>query len=223
MANFRRKIFWYLLLAVPILLLILGYIFPVSFFKSQEEMRLFIESYGFFAPILFILIQIVQVVVTPLSHYAVSLAGGFLFGTWYGFIYNWIGRVIGTYIAFCLGRRFGRKILRHVVSNEMLTKFDKIFDKGRVILFLMYFLPLFPDDELSYLAGFSRIRKKIFIIIMALGHIGGSLGLAYLGSGASRKDPLFIIFSLATLVSGILFVVFYKRFINKEENKEYAA
>ncbi|MEK6800477.1 MAG: TVP38/TMEM64 family protein [Nanoarchaeota archaeon] len=207
------KIIWYILTIVPIILLILGYVYPSSFFSNQEQIRNFVESYGILAPIVFVIIQILQVVLTPISHYVVGLAGGFIFGTWYGFILNWIGRVIGTLIAFYLGRKFGRKIIKHVVKQETLSMYDKIFEKGKLILFLMYFLPLFPDDELSYLAGFSSMRARVFIPIMLLGHIGGSLGLAFLGSGLSYSNPLFIIFSVITLIAGILFVIFYKRHI----------
>ncbi len=207
------KIIWYILTIVPIILLILGYVYPSSFFSNQEQIRNFVESYGILAPIVFVIIQILQVVLTPISHYVVGLAGGFIFGTWYGFILNWIGRVIGTLIAFYLGRKFGRKIIKHVVKQETLSRYDKIFEKGKLILFLMYFLPLFPDDELSYLAGFSSMRARVFIPIMLLGHIGGSLGLAFLGSGLSYSNPLFIIFSVITLIAGILFVIFYKRHI----------
>ncbi|MBU4116930.1 MAG: TVP38/TMEM64 family protein [Nanoarchaeota archaeon] len=207
----KIKLIWYLLTIIPIILLILGYIYPSSFFSSQEQIRNFIEPYGILAPLMFILIQILQVVLTPISHYAVGLAGGFIFGTWYGFILNWIGRVIGTLIAFYLGRKFGRRIIQHFVKQDTLKKYDKLFEKGKLILFLMYFLPLFPDDELSYLAGFSSMRARIFIPIMLLGHLGGSLGLAFLGSGLSYGNPLFIIFSLITLLAGVLFVFFYKK------------
>ena len=207
------KIIWYLLTIIPIVLLILGYIYPSTFFSNQDAIRGFVESYGVFAPIVFVIIQILQVVLTPINHYVIGLAGGFIFGTWYGFILNWIGRVIGTLIAFYLGRKFGRKIIKHVVKQETLSKYDKIFEKGKLILFLMYFLPIFPDDELSYLAGFSSMKSKVFIPIMLLGHIGGSLGLAFLGSGLSYSNPLFIIFSLITLIAGVLFVIFYKRHV----------
>ena len=80
---------WYILTITPIILLTLGYIFPSTFFSSQESIRTFVNSWGIFAPIAFIFLQIVQVILTPLSHYTVSVAGGFIFGTWQGFIYNW--------------------------------------------------------------------------------------------------------------------------------------
>ena len=207
------KIIWYLLTIIPIILLILGYIYPSSFFSNQERIRDFVESYGIFAPIVFVIIQILEVVLTPISHYVVGLAGGFIFGTWYGFILNYIGRVIGTLIAFYLGRRFGRRIIKRLVKQENVEKYDKLFEKGKLILFLMYFLPIFPDDELSYLAGFSSMKARVFIPIILLGHIGGSLGLAFLGSGLSYSNPFFIIFSLVTLIAGVLFMIFYKRHV----------
>jgi uncharacterized membrane protein YdjX (TVP38/TMEM64 family) len=212
----KLKFLWYALTIIPIALLVLGYIFPSAFFSSQDQIKNFIEPYGVLAPIMFVILQILQVVLTPISHYAVGLAGGFIFGTWYGFILNFIGRAVGTLIAFYLGRKFGRKIIQRLVKPETLRKYDKIFEKGKLILFLMYFLPLFPDDELSYLAGFSSMRARVFIPIMLLGHIGGSLGLAILGSGLTYKNPLFIVFSIITLITGVLFAIFYKHHKKKE-------
>jgi len=112
----KIKLIWYLLTIIPIVLLIIGYIYPLTFFSSQETIRDFVNQFGILSPLVFIVLQILQVVITPFSHYAVSFAGGFIFGTWQGFIYNWIGRVIGTAIAFYLGRYFGRKIIKHVVK-----------------------------------------------------------------------------------------------------------
>lgn len=160
----KAKLIWYLLTIIPIVLLVLGYVFPVQFFANQDSIRSFISQFGIFAPLAFIFLQILQVVLTPLSHYTVSIAGGFIFGTWLGFLYNLIGRVVGTAIAFYLGRIFGRKIIKHMVKSETIQKYDRYFDKGKLLLFLAYFLPLFPDDEISYLAGFSSIRPRVFYL-----------------------------------------------------------
>lgn len=208
----RIKIGWYLLTFIPIVLLILGYFSPSQFFSNQENIRTFVDQFGIFSPLTFVILQILQVIITPFSHYAVSIAGGFIFGVWQGFIYNWIGRVIGTAIAFYLGRYLGRKIIKHVVKEETVKKYDHYFEKGKILLFLAYFLPIFPDDELSYLAGFSSINPKIFLPLMAIGHISGSLSLAYLGNGIkSAKEPLFIILSLVTLIGGIWFIWYYQK------------
>ena len=208
----KVKFLWYALTVIPIILLVLGYIFPSQFFSNQESIRDFVNSFGVFAPIAFIVLQILQVIITPFSHYVVSIAGGFIFGTWLGFLYNLIGRVIGTAIAFYLGRILGRKIIKHVVKPETIQKYDHYFTKGKILLFLAYFLPLFPDDELSYLAGFSSMKPKIFLPLMAIGHVSGSLSLAYIGNGIQFfREPMFIFLSLVTLVGGVWFVLRYKR------------
>ncbi|MFH1585640.1 MAG: TVP38/TMEM64 family protein [archaeon] len=213
----KIQLIWYLLTIIPLALLFIGYLYPSQFFNNQEAIRDFIGKFGILAPIAFIFLQIIQVVLTPISHYTVSIAGGFIFGTWYGFLYNWIGRVIGTLIAFYLGRKFGRRIIRYFVKSETLKRYDLIFNKGKVLLFLAYFLPLFPDDEISYLAGFSAMKPKVFIPLMILGHISGSLALAYTGSGLSFKEPLFITISLITFIGGVFFVMYYRR-ISKPQN-----
>ncbi len=208
----KLKILWIFLTFIPILLIILGYIFPSSFFSSQEQIRNFVTSFGIWAPIIFILLQILQVIITPLSHYSVSVAGGFIFGLWPGFLYNWIGRVFGTIIAFFLGKIFGRKIIKHVVKPGTLKKYDQVFNKGKLLLFLAYFAPFFPDDELSYLSGVSSLKSKIFVPLIILGHISGSLYLAYVGNGISSiTAPTFLIISGASLIPGILFAILYRR------------
>lgn len=216
----KAKIAWYLVTVIPIVLLVIGYAMPSQFFGSQEAIRSFVEGFGIFAPLAFILLQVAQVVLAPISHYSVSIAGGFIFGTWAGFIYNFIGRVLGTAAAFYLGRYFARKILAHVVQPATLAKYDTFFEKGKFLLFLAYFLPLFPDDELSYLAGASSLRAKVFLPLMAMGHVSGSLSLAYLGSGiSSAKDPLFIVLSLATLAGGLMFAWHYRK-VNARTSKQ---
>jgi uncharacterized membrane protein YdjX (TVP38/TMEM64 family) len=205
------KFIWWALLIIPIILLIVGYIYPISFFSNQEAIRSYVSSFGNFAPIVFICLQILQVVFTPISHYVISIAGGYIFGIWFGFLYNWIGRVIGTIIAFYIARFIGKKIVSKLVKKSTQEKYDYLFNKNKLLLFLAYFLPLFPDDELSYLAGLSSISDKLFIPLVIIGHISGGLSLAYIGNGfKSITDPLFIILSLITLIGGILFIYYNK-------------
>ena len=104
----KAKFIWYLLTIIPIILLILGYIFPSQFFWNQEAIRTYVNQFWVFAPVVFIAIQALQVIITPLSHYTISIAGWFIFGTWLWFIYNWIGRVIWTTIAFYLWSHWDR-------------------------------------------------------------------------------------------------------------------
>ena len=220
--NRKTKIVLTVLGLLPLVaLLAWGYFYPSSFFTNQERIRDFVNGYGLWTPVVFIAIQILQVVLTPINHYAVGIAGGFIFGTWYGFLYNYIGRVIGHTIAFFLSRTIGRPIVEKLVKLETLAKYDKFWDKGgSFVLFLIYYIPLFPDDEMSYIVGTSKMKFVPFIVANLFGQIGGSLALAYLGAGV----PLNTITSgIVFLIVGVLSIIFtwiwWKKYRNQDKSQ----
>ena len=72
-------------------------------------------------------------------------------------------------------------------------------------LFLMIFLPFFPDDELSYLCGLAKFKFKYFVPVTLLGHLGGSFALAYTGAGINTRNPYFwILLTITFLLFGLL-------------------
>jgi uncharacterized membrane protein YdjX (TVP38/TMEM64 family) len=184
-------VFWLVVTIIPIIGILLSITDPQTFDSAQSIWRERIVIFGVLAPIVFILIQALQVIVTPISHYSVGVLGGFLFGPWLGALYNWIGRMIGHVAAFLIARSLGRRIATKFVSKETIDKYDKHVSNKLFTLFIFYWLPLFPDDELSYLAGLSRMDFKKFILVSVFGHIGGSFALAYAGAGIDTSDPIF--------------------------------
>jgi len=203
-------IFWAIITAIPIVGLIWSVISPKDFEAWQSTARTWMEYFGVLGPIVFILIQALQVVITPISHYTVGAIGGYLYGPYFGGILNYMGRIIGHLLAFTIARRFGRNYIIKHLPEKTVRRYDKIFAgevEGRkggrnlqpLVLFLIYFLPLFPDDEISYLVGASSMSKKPFILANLFGHLGGAFSLAYLGSGINTKDTLFWILTLSTL------------------------
>lgn len=207
----RTKILLVILGLLPFIALIVwGYLYPSSFFSSQESIRDYVVNFGIVAPLILIGIQILQVILTPINHYAVGLAGGFIFGPWYGFLYNYIGRIIGHTIAFYISKTIGRRIVMKVVKPETLEKYDHFWNKrGAFILFLIYWLPLFPDDEISYIVGTSKMKPSKFMLANLLGQTGGSLGLAYIGAKGVKLDSFVFLLILAVF---ILFWVLWMKY-----------
>lgn len=197
---------------VPLALLVYGYLHRDAFLASQEAVRLAVEPYGAWAPLAFVALQILQVVLTPINHYVVGLAGGFLFGPLLGSVLNYIGRTIGHILAFAIARHLARPIIDRYVSPEKMAKYDKYVSGSGFLLFLAYFLPVFPDDELSYIAGASKMPWKRFLIAVLLGQIGGSVGLAVPGAGLSPTSmPVIGISLLSLAAAGALFWAVRKR------------
>ena len=210
-------LFWILVTALPVAGLLFAVFDPQTFTDTQDYWRNAIAVAGFWGPLLFILIQALQVIVTPISHYTIGAIGGFLYGPWIGGLLNWIGRIIGHIVAFFLARTIGRSIATRFVAPQTIEKYDRYVSDKSLVLFLFYFLPFFPDDEISYLAGLSKMKFRMFFLANVFGHIGGSLGLAYIGSGIDTRDPIFWVFFVSTLV-GFPLVWYLLRRKKKEES-----
>lgn len=208
----KLKIILFVLGILPVVgVVIYGYISPIGFFGSIDNIKEIVGRYTLLAPLIFIGIQILQVVLTPINHYVVGVAGGVLFGAWFGGLYNWIGRVIGHFIAFMLARTFGRRLVKKAVGERLLSKYDKIWERnGGFYLFLIYFLPVFPDDEISYITGVSKMRTKVFLIAAIFGHLGGAFGLSFIGAGIGQRNP-FVIGIFVVLGVGCFFLWFFRK------------
>lgn len=203
--------------AIPIIGLVIAIVDPQLFFASQDATREWILGFGLLAPVVFVSLQIIQVLLPPISHYTVGIIGGFIYGPFLGGFLNWIGRVIGHSIAFLISKRYGRKVVEKYLSESDLKRFDILLSgqtessPQAMILFLIYFLPLFPDDEISYVVGTSKMKYRVFLLANVFGHVGGALSLAYIGNGIDTKDPLFWGLFISTMLGFPLIWYFLKR------------
>ncbi len=187
---------------------------PLSqLFSTPEDIQEFIHGFGILAPIIFIIAAILQVLLAPIPGQAIGLAGGYLFGTILGTIYSMIGLMIGSFIVFYLAKRLGRKFVEKVVKKKTLNKFDKLIrKKGVPVLFLIYLLPVLPDDLVCYVAGLTKIKIKTLMIISALGRLPGIFILNLVGSGLASESSLFSLSLLVAMV--IISIVIY---LNRNE------
>lgn len=203
------KLFWVIITVVPILGMIWGIISPGDFDTLKVYWQNKIAFLGAWSAVIFVLLQAAQVIITPISHYAVGALGGFLFGPFFGGALNYVGRLIGHISCYWIAFFARNKAVSKFVKPEVLEKYDSIVKEGKYksyILFLIYFLPFFPDDEISYLVGLSKMKFSLFLAANIFGHLGGSFSLAYIGSGLDTKDPWFwFLFSITILGFPILY------------------
>ena len=197
--------------AIGFLLPALGFLFPETFFSNQQQISNFIKSFGIWAPIIFIGFSIIPIIFTPLNHAIFGIVGGFVFGPWIGFLLNWVSKSIGTLITFSIGRLIGKHAVKKFTKSEHLEQYNKIFTQHSFIIFVGFII----NDTLSYLAGISSMRLKAFIPLILLAHIIPTLTLAYIGSGISLTDPMFI--GLIFVISLIALMYFYVK-----RNREFA-
>ena len=109
----KSKLILNILTIIGIVAVIFFIYFAVKerWFLDNEILLTKIKSFGLLAPLCFILIQMVQVVLPVIPGGASCLVGVMAFGAVGGFIYNYVGLVLGSICSFLLSRKFGMSII----------------------------------------------------------------------------------------------------------------
>lgn len=141
-------------------------------FDSVETLQSYVSGFGIFAPLILIMIQIMQVIVPVLPGFLGCAVGAVLFGWSGGFWCNYLGISAGSIIAFLLARRFGKTFVQSIFPEEKYQKFSSWAAKSKsytILLFTGMVLPLFPDDFFCYFSGLTEMKVKKFVWIIFLG------------------------------------------------------
>jgi uncharacterized membrane protein YdjX (TVP38/TMEM64 family) len=155
----------------------------LSWLADPVAVRAFVAGYGPFAPVVFVLVTAVGVVVAPIPGPALALAGGYVFGWLPGVVYSMVGVTIGSVIALSLSRRWGRPYVERVLSAAAIERFDALVaDHGDLALFLCFLVPGLPDDALCFLAGLTTIRLRRFLVLTVVARTPAHLVVAMAGA-----------------------------------------
>lgn len=189
--------------------------------KDKDALRDWIESYGVYAPIAFILIQILQVVIFYIPGEVTQIAGGYVFGTWDGLIYSTVGITIGSIMAFGIGRLFGRPFFEHIVSKEWLEKFDRVMHSKRyvLLLFILFLVPGAPKDMLCYIAGLTNMSFALFVLVSTPARMPNLVLSTIFGATLADEDYVWslIIVGLTLLLMLLGYLIKKKFHIMKHE------
>lgn len=141
-------------------------------FTDTEKLQALLEKSGILAPLLFVIVQAVQVVIPIMPGAIGCVFGVVFFGAFWGFVFNYIGICIGSVCAFLLARKYGMMFVQNMTGSKFYNKYQHFLEKENQfekMFALLIFLPVAPDDFLCYLAGVSRMRLTRFTTIILLG------------------------------------------------------
>lgn len=164
--------------------LFIWYGIRTGIFVSAEALEKFLGRFGLWAPVFFVLIQCIQVVIPILPGAIGCLGGVLIFGPVWGFVYNYVGISMGSILAFLLSRRYGKSFVQNMIGEKNYKKYIGWLDKGNAFdkaFAAAIFFPVAPDDLLCYIAGLTKMSLKKFALIIIFGKPGSiflySLGL----------------------------------------------
>jgi len=177
---------------------------------DPHQLKEIISSFGSYAPLAYIVLQIMQVIFAPIpgAGGVIKFVGGYLFGAKAGFFYSTIALLLGSWFAFGLARIFGKWVVERFVLPKTFRKFNYLIShEGAILSFLLFLIPGFPKDALCYILGLTPMELGIFLIISTIGRIPGTL-MATL-EGAKACDYQYKTFLGLLGVSVLVALVFY--------------
>ncbi len=179
------------------------------YFLNREKAIALVNSYHPYDAVVFIALQILQVVAAPVPGEATGIIGGFLYGPVLGTVYSTIGLTAGSWLTFALARTFGLPLVEKTVKPDLLEKYHYLMEnQGILIALALFLIPGFPKDYLCYILGLSHIRTGTFLLISTIGRLFGTFLLTVSGSFA-RNDQYGALIAVG-VVSGILALAGYR-------------
>lgn len=128
-----------------------------------------IKNSGAFAPIVYAVVQFLQVTFIPINSTPVTVAGSLLFDWWLCLILTLVGQIGGSVLAFWIGRKWGLKAVYKFAKQQTVEKWrGKMKGREKTTLIFMFLLPVFPDDLLCLLAGLTDMRYSTFFGVQVL-------------------------------------------------------
>ena len=185
----------------------------VEFLSDEQAVGNWLADFGPWAPLASIGLNAAQVVLAPVPGHVIGLANGYLFGLVAGTFYSMAGLVAGSAVAMMIGRRFGRPIVSRLVGRKRMKKIDSLAQRrGPVFFFLIFLLPMLPDDLTCFAVGMSPLSIPFILLLAAIGRLPGMIVSSWIGANARGMSSLgWGVLTGGALLAGTLVLIYRKK------------
>jgi uncharacterized membrane protein YdjX (TVP38/TMEM64 family) len=147
-----------------------------------EQLRQLILGTGAWAPVVYVVAVVVEVMVAPIPGAILYAPGGAIFGGFLGGTLSLIGNVIGASLATWLAARLGSRVIGSGDWPRLQTIAARVRERGVLVVLLLRVNPLTSSDLVSYAAGLAGVP----VWRVAVGTAIGMAPLCYAQSYASE-------------------------------------
>jgi uncharacterized membrane protein YdjX (TVP38/TMEM64 family) len=123
-----------------------------------------------------------------------------------------LGWTLGGIVAHSLARYLGRPVLRWLVPEAALGKYEKLLEKRPRFSTVLLFQLSFPSEIVAYLMGLIRYPLPKFLGALVIAEIPWVIGTVLLGVGFVERDALTLI---AVCVVGAVALALIARTLRK--------
>jgi len=133
-------------------------------YLEQETLRNLIQGYGVLAPAIYMLIYTLAPALL-LPGLPITIAGGILFGPFWGVVYTITGATSGACVAFLVARYIARDWVEVKLRSPRWRRLDEeVARHGWKMVAFTRLIPAFPFNLLNYAFGLTKIRFSHYAI-----------------------------------------------------------
>lgn len=181
--KFMQKLFKILgLLALVGTFFLVLWAYRLGILNDSNALKDLVMAYQFWGPVIFIVVQIFQIVFPVIPGGLTTIAGFLIFGPIEGFIYNYIGIIIGSYLLFIIVKIYGRKFILLFVDEKTFYSYErKLETPGYEKIFILCMAsPISPADIMVMITGLTNMSSKRFLSIIMIFKPISIIGYSYL-------------------------------------------
>ena len=190
----------------------------VRILADPASFRAWLDNFGIFDELIFILIRAVQTMVKIVPAEPLEIAAGYAWGVVPGTVYCLIGNLIGSLAILALTKHFGLRFIELFLPINNMKSLT-LFKGGRRVyslLFLLYLIPGSPKDCFTYFAGFLPVKTLPFLLLTGLARIPSIITSTLCGATLAEKNYwlsalIFAITLVLTLIGTIIYHFYAKR------------
>ena len=139
-----------------------------------------------------------------------ALAGGLLFGLFWGSVYTFLGAILNCTLMFFLARYVGRNKIESMLQKKLSPIWQQRLSglnsgRGFLLLVILRLIPAVPYNLINYAFGLTAMPYRTYIIASAIGIIPGTL--AFINIGDKALDITSPDFWIAIGLLGLLLAV----------------
>jgi uncharacterized membrane protein YdjX (TVP38/TMEM64 family) len=110
-----------------------------------------------------------------------ALAGGALFGPFWGSLWNLAGATLGATLAFLIARYLAGDWVAHRAGGLLKRLIDGVGREGWRFVAFVRLVPLFPFNLSNYLLGLTRIPLLHYVVATLVCTVPGAVAYTWLG------------------------------------------
>lgn len=153
---------------------------------------------------IFLIVYIVSTAASLPGATILTLAGGAIFGFWFGTLLVSIASTLGATLAFLVSRFLLRDFVEARFGNRLGAINRGIEREGALYLFTLRLVPLFPFFLVNLTMGMTSIKTLTFLFVSQVGMLPGTAVYVNAGTQLAQLDSLKGILSPPLLLSFVL-------------------